>query len=134
MLKLSVERIPCRGCCDNYYYQDKVHMKIYNEKKNWLGNWRGYQSTCYYQDIGYTVIAPKVTGFDGTRSIYYYTPITKVIPYGETSEKWENYELWWSVGDQVQNSEINIPTFDRVKGQAKNAGLSTWAEIKCGTW
>ncbi len=33
-----------------------------------------YQSTCYYENIGYTVMAPIVTGFNGISSIYYYTP------------------------------------------------------------
>ncbi len=134
MLRLSVEKTYCEGCCGNYYYQDNVHMKIYNEKKNWLGRWKGYQSTCYYENIGYTVMAPIVTGFNGISSIYYYTPVSNYIPYGQSSGQWEDYDLWWSVGDLVQNSVINTPSFDRVKGRAKNAGLKTWAEINCGTW
>lgn len=136
MLKISVEKTYCEGCCGNYYYQNNVHMRIYNEKKNWLGRWRGYQSTCYYEDIAYTVIAPVVTDFDGARSIFHYAPITNFIPMGQSSGQWENYNVWWSAGDKVQNSDINSPAFDRVKGKAKNSGmsLSTWAEINCGTW
>ena len=134
MLKLSVYRVYCEGCCGNFYYQNNVQMHIYNEKKNWLGRWVGYQSICYWRNVAYTVVSPIVTGFNGVSSTYYYSPITTSIPDGQTSESWENYKPPFPIGDIVQNSIISIPAFDRVKGEAKNSGLSTWAEINCSVW
>lgn len=129
----------CAGCCGNFYDEARVELIIKNYKKNIWGNWKGYQTKCYYDNVAFTVIAPIVTGFNGTSSIFYYKAITVNVGYGESDGDWETYSKWWKVGDQVQNVNIYDPKFDRVKGKASNRGLldpnnPKWAEINCGIW
>jgi hypothetical protein len=125
----------CTGCCGNYYYQVTMDKIIQNYKKNIWGNWKLYNTTCGYKDVAYTILAPIVTGFDGTKSIFYYSPIYHYFASG-TSDGEYSLVIWWNfVGDQVQNSNINTPAFDRVKGKATNRGVGDrWAEILCGAW
>ncbi|HOK51469.1 MAG TPA: hypothetical protein PLD12_07230 [Bacteroidales bacterium] len=129
----------CGGCCGNFFREVRVELVIRNYKKNIWGNWKGYQTKCYYDNVAYTVIAPIVTGFNGESSIFYYKAITQNIGYGESNGDWETYSKWWKVGDGVQNVDIYDPKFDRVKGKASNRGLldpnnPQWAEINCGIW
>jgi hypothetical protein len=134
-MELKTLRITCNDCCGNFFYNYCVELHIYNYKKNIWGNWKGYQSTCFYKDIAFTVSVPVVTGFNGKSSIYYFTPKTYTINYGESSSQWQHYAKSWEIGDKVQNSEIPHPTFIRVRGKAKNAGMNdVWAEVNCGSW
>jgi hypothetical protein len=133
--ELKTYKYYCKGCCGNYYYQVKMEKIIRNYKKNIWGNWKSYNTLCNYEDVAYTIVAPIVTGFNGTSSIFYYYPVYHYFSADESDDEYATYTWWNFVGDQVQNSDINTPAFDRVKGKASNRGVGNrWAEILCGAW
>lgn len=133
--ELKTYKYYCTGCCGNYYYQVKMEKIIRNYKKNIWGNWTSYNTVCNYKDVAYTIVAPIVTGFNGTSSIFYYYPVYHYFSAAESNGEYATYTWWNFVGDQVQNSNINTPAFDRVKGKASNRGVGDrWAEILCGSW
>jgi hypothetical protein len=134
--ELKTYKYYCTGCCGNYYYRVKMEKIIRNYRKNIWGNWKSYNTICNYKEVAYTIVAPIVTGFNGTRSIFYYSPIYQYFSYGVSDDEYAEFTWWNFVGDQVQNSDINTPAFDRVKGKASNRGVGdkSWAEIWCGAW
>lgn len=133
--ELKTYKYYCTGCCGNYYYQIKMEKIIRNYKKNILGNWKSYNTVCNYKDVAYTIVAPVVTGFNGASSIFYYSPVSHYFSAVESDGEYATCTWWNFVGDQVQNSNINTPAFDRVKGKASNRGVGDrWAEILCGSW
>ncbi len=125
----------CMGCCDNYYYQVKVESKITNYKKNWFGHWMKYNTSCSMEDQECTISAPKVVGYNGQHSIFYYQDVTRVFADQKSNYDCSTMTRWTYVGDRVQNVGIKTPKFSRVKGRASNRGIgNNWAEIDCGVW
>lgn len=133
--KMKTYKYYCTGCCGNYYYQVKSESTITNYKKNWLGKWKTYNTACEMKNRGYTISVPIVTGFNGTSSVFYYSNVTHTFSHDYSSYDCATMTRWSYVGDQVQNSNINTPSFSRVKGQASNRGVGDkWAVINCGAW
>lgn len=124
----------CTGCCGIYYYQVKAESKITNYKKSW-GKWRTYNTACTMKDRGYTISVPKVTGYNGQHSTFYYHDVTHTFGTDNSSYDCATMTRWSYVGDRVQNIGINTPSFNRVKGKATNRGIGDrWAVINCGSW
>lgn len=125
---------PCWGCCGNYYFQVKAECIINNYKWSW-GKWRPYNTSCTMKDRGYTISVPKVTGYNGQHSTFYYQNVTQYPGTENSSYDCATMTRWSYVGDRVQNIGINTPSFSRVKGKASNRGIGDrWAVINCGAW
>lgn len=133
--KMKTYKYYCAGCCGTYYYQVKCESKIINYVKSW-GKWKTYNTSCEMKERGYTISVPVVTGFNGISSVFYYANVTHTFSYDHSSYDCATMTRWSYVGDQVQNSSINTPSFSRVKGQATNRGITdgSWAVINCGAW
>jgi hypothetical protein len=126
----------CADCCGNYYYQVKVEGKLKGFKKNIWGNWTdsNYTTSYQYQNLEFQVTAPQVYGYNGVHSLFNYQPYTVSSSYGGSPGDMKTWTIGtWNVGNMVQNSPINAPYFDKVKGQGKSRGVgNNWAEICCG--
>ncbi len=125
----------CKGCCGNYYYQVKVENNVTNYKKTILKRWKKYNTITKIENVAFTISVPIVTGYNGKNSLFYYSDRTYNFA-SQTSKEVATYTLWALVGDKVENSDINTPVFNRVKGKATNRGLgyNKYAEINCGAW
>lgn len=127
----------CAGCCGDYYYQVKVQARLRGYKKNFWGNWTDNYSTSYeYESLEFQVTAPHgITGNNNSYWVFDYQPYIISSSYGASGG---DYQTWnfgsWNVGNQVMNSPINAPYFDKVKGRGKSRGTGAggWAEICCG--
>ncbi len=125
----------CSGCCGNYYYQVKAESRIVNYKKNWRGRWKRYNTGCTMKDRGYTISVPKVTGYNGYYTTFYYQDVTHTFGTDNSSYDCSTMTRWSYVGDRVQNIGIKTPQFSRVRGKATNRGIgNNWAVINCGAW
>ena len=117
-----------------------VQCFIRNYKKNIFGNWKDYNTDCSMWDRGYTLSVPIVTGFDGTKSIFYYSTETYLLSAKVSANNVGQLVKWGYVGDKVlfnTNATIKKPYFDRVKGKASNQGIAGGnvdVIIRCGTW
>lgn len=124
------------NCCYDREDRYTVELNIRNYKKNWLGRWKSYKSGCYCRNVMFTVQAPVVTGYNGVHSLFSYKPLTMSIPHGQSNGGYESYTWSWVIGDRTENVTLKTPSFDRVKAEAKNAGMSQkdWAKLICGSW
>ncbi|MEZ4299613.1 MAG: hypothetical protein R3B70_31985 [Polyangiaceae bacterium] len=131
---ISTYRYVCSGCCGNFYNRVHVQWTLVGYKKGLFGGWKHYNTSYGHQNVGMSLIAPNVTGFNGVSSIFnYQTYNLAFAPAGSSgsSQSWTNTV---GVGNQVQNAWIQIPYFDKVKGQGKSTGTGVggWANICCG--
>jgi hypothetical protein len=131
----------CAGCCGNYYHQVVVNGRLRGYKKNWLGNWSDSYSTSYnYEQLEFQVTAPEVLGYtvgpNGQLvSAFHYQPYLISDLADASPGDWVTWNFGqWNIGHQVQNSPIDAPYFDKVKGRAKSRGTGAngWAKICCG--
>lgn len=134
---------PCSGCCGNFYHQVRVdgNLKGYREQtfgSGWTQN--SYNTSYNYDNLEFQIMAPQVSGFgvgpNGQAvSLFSYQPYTMSGLSGASNGDWQTWGIGsWDIGHQVQNSEIAIPYFDKVKGRGKSRGTGEngWAEICCG--
>ncbi|AKT40524.1 hypothetical protein [Chondromyces crocatus] len=131
---LSTSREYCAGCCGTYYHRVRVDLQLEGYKKNWLGKWVSYDTAYEHQNVAFKLDAPRVTGFNGVSSSFYYDSYSVSIPAGSSNCDAKTWGISMIVGDQVQNASIDEPYFTRVKGQGKSrgTGAGTWANICCG--
>lgn len=128
-------RYYCAGCCGNFYNEVRVDWYFYGYKKNIWGNWKSYKTSYTHRNVAMQLTAPHVTGYNGVSSIFNYQSYN--VSYSSGSSPGDMTH-WYvpskRVGNKVQNAWIQIPYFDKVKGQGKSRGTGTngWANICCG--
>lgn len=130
----------CSGCCGTYYTQDSVRGSLWGFKKNVWGNWVDYATSYNYEQVEFEIDAPRVVGItigpNGELvSQFNYQPTTLSLSPGGSPGDWVHWDTQiWYVGDQVQNSPIEAPHFNKAKGRGKSRGTGAggWAEFCCG--
>jgi hypothetical protein len=126
-------RYYCAGCCGQYYYQVRAEWQMVGYKKNLLGKWVSYNTTYDYRNVAFEISVPRVTGYDGVKSIFDYAPTYLEFAPGSSGGEYSSWTVYTWLGDQVQNTTINEPYFVSVKGQATSRGIGdNWAGICCG--
>lgn len=130
--EVKVRELPCNACCGERFTRYVIEMVASNYKKNLWGNWKSYYTNTYIEDVKCVVNAPKVTGYDGLRSIFHYENVTKIIPPFESPNDVSRVFLSYNLGDRVQNIYLKPVTFESLYAKGKNRGVGLrWAIINC---
>ncbi len=126
-------RYEATECCGNFSNRVRAEWQMRGYKKNLLGSWVSYNTAYDYRDVTFEITAPVVTGFDGVRSIFYYSLWTMGLSAGGSGGDYSSWTVYTWVGDTVQNVWINTPTFNKVHGLATSRGIGDrWGKIQCG--
>jgi hypothetical protein len=129
----------CSDCCGNSYRQVKVEGKVRGAKKTLFGWDYNYNTVYDWKNVEFEMTAPKgIPGYGDNVSYWQfnYASYTRSILSGSTGGEKKGWYTFatWNVGDQIKNSPIADPYFNKVKGQGKSRGTGSdgWAEICCG--
>ncbi|MDH5380129.1 MAG: hypothetical protein OEW75_04705 [Cyclobacteriaceae bacterium] len=125
-------------CCYDLYgnpiytYQYYVRVYIYAYKKNWLGKWVSYNTNIYFENGGFNINVPQITGSDTSgNSTFIYVPFEIENLSGSRSEG-PSLIITYYPGDCPKGNVPYFPIFQKVKGDATSRGTGTnYAHIYC---